>query len=749
VGIATSGAATINVATNNATHNIHIGDGGTSAQQTIAIGSTGNVNSSITLNAGSTGGVTVNGNIILTANNSITQQGAGTLSTGTGQVSLNGNTTIASNKSFTANGSSMFKPGTDSATAFQVQPSGSTTPVLDVDTSNNRVGINTNAPGASLSINSGTAGVSGLQFTQLNNTSSASSSFSQLLGLDASGNVGLSSAGISLTSPALAYWDGANNPTTGSQSYPLATLSGNAAYDGATNGVRLTSNTNNQSGSINWNFSQVNFEETQFQFKAGGGTGADSTWFYSYANATPTTEYGSGFAAGYLIYFSEYHHCVGIAYGGYSDGNQCGSGGGTNPLTSVKLNSIADNTFHAVDIQIRQNVIIVRWDSKVILTYTDVYTRDLSALNFGFGSRTGGSNNNHYIKGLLVTKLGTNASQYNITDTSPLASNLTWDNVNEQLGVGSYNPDATLDVHGTTSLKSVVTSAGTVYQGSGNVTTCTASGTSGYTSNTTVTGSGTSFSTAGVLVGDSIVLPDGVKDTITAVNSNTSLTVSGSRAECPGTYKIIREVFNTSGSTVQIGSSTTDARPILLTLDSYNQSSDPTGINGAMYYNTSLNSFRCYANGSWSSCGGIWQTLMKGSDQAKTNQTLANDTDLTFSMAANTNYSIRCQIYWFQSGTGGIRTNYSGPSSPTSVVMSHYGLNGGTTGAVGGTGTNTGNTGTNATLTSTANTGGYMTYNGEWDNGGNSGTWVFQFARSTANGTTTVRQGSYCDYASF
>ena len=62
---------------------------------------------------------------------------------------------------------------------------------------------------------------------------------------------------------------------------------------------------------------------------------------------------------------------------------------------------------------------------------------------------------------------------------------------------------------------------------------------------------------------------------------------------------------NTTASTVQIGSSSTDSTAILLALDSYNQVSDPPGTNGAMYYNTSLNRFRCYENNEWKNCIGI------------------------------------------------------------------------------------------------------------------------------------------------
>ena len=65
--------------------------------------------------------------------------------------------------------------------------------------------------------------------------------------------------------------------------------------------------------------------------------------------------------------------------------------------------------------------------------------------------------------------------------------------------------------------------------------------------------------------------------------------------------------FDTSGNAIQIGSSTTDATAIELTLDSYNGTSDPTATNGSMYYNTSSNRMRC-AEGStatWRNCTGL------------------------------------------------------------------------------------------------------------------------------------------------
>jgi hypothetical protein len=45
-----------------------------------------------------------------------------------------------------------------------------------------------------------------------------------------------------------------------------------------------------------------------------------------------------------------------------------------------------------------------------------------------------------------------------------------------------------------------------------------------------------------------------------------------------------------------------DASPALLVLDYKNTSGDPTGTNGAMYYNSNSNKFRCYENSAWRDC---------------------------------------------------------------------------------------------------------------------------------------------------
>ncbi|MEK7059291.1 MAG: hypothetical protein AAB971_00860, partial [Patescibacteria group bacterium] len=430
-------------------HGIQIGTNAT-GDNDILIGGT-NAGSTLTLEAGTNASAILIGNGA-TAHGIRIGTGAAVQTVQLGSLNTTSTTLIqggtgAGAITLTATGSGstgvLVKNSTNSTAAFQVQTTASLA-VLGVDTTTG--GINSSN---TVTVNSGVSGTSGLKFTQINSTSVQSANFSGILGLDSSGNIGLSTASAALTSPALGYWDGLNDPTVTGQSYPQATLSGNAAYDGAANGVRLTSATNGQSGSVNWDFAQVPFERIQYRYKSGGGTGADGTWFYSFADATPTTEYGTGLTKGYIIYFSEYHDCIGITYGGYTDGNQCGTGGGANPLTSVSKASMDDNAFHDIDISINYNKITVRWDGAVVLTYSDVYTRDFSGTDFGFGARTGGSNNAHYIKGLVVTKLGTNVSEYGIDNVSALSGNMYWDGINNRLGLGVVAPTRTLDVSGT------------------------------------------------------------------------------------------------------------------------------------------------------------------------------------------------------------------------------------------------------------------------------------------------------------
>ena len=88
----------------------------------------------------------------------------------------------------------------------------------------------------------------------------------------------------------------------------------------------------------------------------------------------------------------------------------------------------------------------------------------------------------------------------------------------------------------------------------------------------------------------------------TASTGNTSIgNTTGMVTITSGTGNINLLANGTSTGNVQIGDGgAASATPDLLVLDT--GTADPTGVNGATYYNTTSNKFRCYENGAWKDC---------------------------------------------------------------------------------------------------------------------------------------------------
>lgn len=93
---------------------------------------------------------------------------------------------------------------------------------------------------------------------------------------------------------------------------------------------------------------------------------------------------------------------------------------------------------------------------------------------------------------------------------------------------------------------------------------------------------------------------------------------------------------DTVNNIVQIGSATTDSTAVLLTLDSYNGGGDPTGVAGAMYYNTSLGRFRCYQSGLWQNCmGGLISSSLSQTTAASCTTACGAISTMTNNWSAN------------------------------------------------------------------------------------------------------------------
>ncbi len=148
---------------------------------------------------------------------------------------------------------------------------------------------------------------------------------------------------------------------------------------------------------------------------------------------------------------------------------------------------------------------------------------------------------------------------------------------------------------------------------------------------------------------------------------------------------------------VQIGAGgpTGSATPDILGLDVSSSGSDPSGFNGAMYYNTNLGKFRCYEAGSWTNC-----LTLGSASTALNNITAAGGNQTGIANGSNT-------IVWnWGSLTTGTAMTFTGGSAMTTgnvLALNSTTFNHASTNEVGSLEGLTFTDATNGTATSTTN----------------------------------------------
>lgn len=197
----------------------------------------------------------------------------------------------------------------------------------------------------------------------------------------------------------LVLWDTEEDPSNSNNIRfginSAATFSGNAVWDGTENAIRLTEAVSSQSGQANFTAPLPPYIKCTFNFKAGGGNGADATFFYVFSDAVVAQETGTGATKGITIGLSEFNDVITIV----------DNSNGTT-LASVAQANIDDNNYHEVIVEIGSGRIKVFYDSVEKINEVVIKTiTDRTNPNFGFGARTGGDNNNHWIKNFKVEKL--------------------------------------------------------------------------------------------------------------------------------------------------------------------------------------------------------------------------------------------------------------------------------------------------------------------------------------------------------
>jgi len=173
------------------------------------------------------------------------------------------------------------------------------------------------------------------------------------------------------------------------QQSPSGTLKNAAYYDETAKCVVLTKAENSQNGQLEYIYNPGDGFFAEFEFWAGGGTGADATWLYAYATTTPTSEDTA--SGGYHFAYDEYQDEIQLLY----DGTK---------LTTYSQSGIDNSQWHKAKIIHSGTRSKIYYDDVLKIDYTDT-ERDKSNNLFGWAGRTGGLNNYHKIRNLKVCKL--------------------------------------------------------------------------------------------------------------------------------------------------------------------------------------------------------------------------------------------------------------------------------------------------------------------------------------------------------
>jgi hypothetical protein len=126
---------------------------------------------------------------------------------------------------------------------------------------------------------------------------------------------------------------------------------------------------------------------------------------------------------------------------------------------------------------------------------------------------------------------------------------------------------------------------------------------------TSATGTGKATVTIGNTNGASSVALQSGSGGVTITSNSSSATIIVKSLTNSATAFQVQNSGNTSlfsidssASVVYVGNPTADSSTTPLVLDNSSSTSDPTNLDGAMYYNTNGKTFRCFHNGSWEDC---------------------------------------------------------------------------------------------------------------------------------------------------
>lgn len=166
---------------------------------------------------------------------------------------------------------------------------------------------------------------------------------------------------------------------------------------------------------------------------------------------------------------------------------------------------------------------------------------------------------------------------------------------------------------------------------------------------------------------------------------------------------------------------------------------DCQGAGKALTYTASSNTWGC--NTISGGGGGGPLIARKTADQQSTSATFADVTGLTFSISANTAYSLTCELsYLSAAATTALQVSLNGPSSPTAVRFTVQTATSATASHFASQNTYDANTNPANALTTALP----VRVTGTVENGANAGTLALRMRTEIAASGVTIQRGSWC-----
>jgi len=489
-----------------------------------------------------------------------------------GSINISGMATADTVKGTTAVQTASIRPITDSTAAIQFQNAAGTVTVMDVDTTNDRIGIGTTAPAATLDIKGPTSDTT----TDVLNIENAAGG--SIINARDDGRITFGTTAASGTPTTFGSMD-THTADTNDGNFFVSTKFTTGTHDGTLTSISVFINAidsnpgNNKFRVAIYTDAGVN-HPTSLIAQSAEGTAVAGTFntLAVSASLTANTTYWLAYQTNGSNNFnfdsagSNQYYAYANPYGAFP--STAGTGGGNGSVALAIYGTYTEAGTGTVP------ALTIAADGTIgIGNSSPAYALDVA----GAGNFTGGVIAPQLDNSGTLSIGTSNATDITVGSTGSVSTlTLGQSTASNTINIGNASTTGTQTINlgtGATGIGADVVSIGSYLNSSA----------------TTIKGG----------TGNINLLTDNASTSVIAKsNVNTAAAFQVQNSSAVGLFSV-----DTSSNQVVIGPSGGDTNGTLVVLGTKTNSGDPTGVNGAMYYNSNMQQFRCYRDGSWAACG--------------------------------------------------------------------------------------------------------------------------------------------------